>query len=144
MELYQIDSEIKNCNLCNCMVEKLDDVVSVSVVGVLMIALMIVSFIINRKKTIAKIAFGWLIFSFIILVIVGWGTVENGLIIYGIYFSWAYFILIYLLFDKILEKLPKELKTIISITIIFWLLIINGMEIINIVKFGRTYYPFKL
>ena len=31
MELYQIDNEIKNCNLCGCMVEKFNNVATVSI-----------------------------------------------------------------------------------------------------------------
>ena len=31
MELYQIDNEIKNCNLCGCMVEKFNNYATVSI-----------------------------------------------------------------------------------------------------------------
>ena len=34
----------------------------------------------------AKISFGWVLFSAIILLFIGWGTAENGLILYSLYF----------------------------------------------------------
>ena len=120
---------------------QLMSVTSVNILGIVLLVLMIISFILNYKKKIAKISFGWLIFSFIVLVLVGWGTVENGLIIYGIYFSWAYFILIGLLFNQLLSKVPK-LKNIVWCLIFGIMIFINGLELINIIKFGITYYPF--
>lgn len=122
---------------------QLCEVTTINALGVILIGLMIMSFVINYKKKIAKISFGWLIFSFLILVIIGWGTEENGLIIYGIYFSWAYFILIVLLLNQLLLKMPK-LKNIIWCLIFFALITINGKELINIIRFGINYYPFIL
>ena len=117
-----------------------------NILGIILIILMFISFIINRKKTIAKISFGWLIFSFIILCVIGWGTSENGLIIYGVYFSWAYFILIYLLLENILER-NKKIESIAFLLIFILLIYFNFFAdggLIDIIKFGRQYYPFSL
>jgi len=125
---------------------QLQEVTSLNLFGLILIILMIISFILNRKNKIVKYSFGWLVFSFIILVIVGWGTVENGLIIYGFYFSWAYFILVYTLIDKIFCKTPK-IKFIIFIILFLSLIIYNiflSGGILDIIKFGKEYYPFYL
>ena len=125
---------------------QLQEVTSLSILGLILLVLMFVSFIINYKKKIAQISFGWLLFSFLILCIIGWGTAENGLIIYGIYFSWAYFILIYLLIDKLFNKYPK-IKFLIFITLFILMFIFNIFlkgGILDIIKFGHEYYPFVL
>ncbi len=112
----------------------------INIFGLVLIILMVLSFILNRKNKIAQISFGWLLFSFVILCIIGWGTAENGLIIYGIYFSWAYFILISLLLKQVFEKIPKY-KNIVWLLIFLIMIYCNGKELWNIVEFGREYYP---
>lgn len=113
----------------------------INILGFVLIMLMIASFVLNRKNQIAQISFGWLLFSFIILCLIGWGTAENGLIIYGIYFSWAYFILIALLLKQFLEKIPRY-KTIVWCIIFIIMIYLNGKELWNIVEFGKEHYPF--
>ena len=61
-----------------------------SVVGIILLVVLFISFLLNRKDKCSVIAFLWVLFSFIILVLVGWGTAENGLILYSLYFAWAY------------------------------------------------------
>ena len=125
---------------------QLPDINKINILGIILTILMLVSFIINRKKTIAKISFGWLIFSFIILCVIGWGTAENGLIIYGAYFSWAYFILIYLLLENILER-HKKLESIVFLLIFIALAYFNFFAdggLIDIIRFGKQYYSFVL
>lgn len=120
---------------------QLAPVTSVSLVGLLLLVICVVSFILNRKETIVKVAFGWILYSFLILCIIGWGTAENGLILYTIYFSWAYIILIY----KFIEKLCihcQTLKKFIFITLFVAMLTLNISGIMQIVKFGLEYYPY--
>lgn len=116
---------------------------SVNIVGLVLLIGMIISFILNYKNKIVQFSFGWLLFSFVILCIIGWGTAENGLIIYGIYFSWAYFILIYLLLDGILKKVPK-MKPLLMCVLILIMIGLNSVELLKIIDFGRTYYPFQI
>ena len=65
-------------------------------------------FIVNIKDKLNRISFYWVIFSFIILCVVGWGTLENGLILYALYFSWAIVILMYNLIKQIFNLINKE------------------------------------
>ncbi len=117
---------------------RLPQIETISIIGIIILVLVLISFILNRKNKMAIISFCWVIFSFVILCLVGWGTLENGLILYTLYFSWAYIILIYLLIDKLIKN--ARLKYIIIITLSLILLYFNLKEFINIIKFGLTYY----
>lgn len=110
----------------------------VSRLGILIFLLCFVSFIINRKNIFAKISFFWVIFSFLILCVFGWGTQENGLILYSLYFFWAYISLIVLFINKIIKS--RFLKLGIYSIIIIIMLYFNLSEFINIVRFGVSFY----
>jgi len=109
---------------------QLVNVHTISIIGIVVLAIMLLSLIINHKDKMAITSFLWIIFSFIVLVCVGWGTYENGLILYSLYFSWAFYTLFYKLFKhKILLLIP--------IAIFF---VLNSIEIYNILRFAFTYY----
>lgn len=115
---------------------------SLNTVGLIIIILSIVSFIVNRKNKFAKTSICWIAFSFLLLFILGWGTAENGLILYSLYFGWAFIILLHLLIEKIfislkIEKLIMPLEVLVSIC----LLIVNIMGIKEIILFSIKYYP---
>ena len=116
----------------------LDEVTHYDIVGIIVLVLCLISLIINRKNKMAVISFSWIIFSFIILCVVGFGTSENGLNLYSLYFSWAYIILIYMLIYKLIKK--DLIRRIIILLLVVVLLIFNIPEFINIIKFGLTYY----
>lgn len=112
---------------------------SVNIVGVVILTIVIISFIINRNKKIAQLSFGWIIYSFIILCYIGWGTAENGLNLYSLYFSWAFFILLYLFIQKIFTKDPIRKVVLSGLIIILLIININGM--LDIINFGIENYP---
>lgn len=113
---------------------------NLNILGVIILILTIISFIINKKENIAKISFAWELFSIVILVLVGWGSAENGMVLYTLYFSWSYIVLLYLLLDKLLKKHRIIFSTIIIVFIVL-LLVINTPSIIDLIRFGITHYP---
>lgn len=115
---------------------------SFSIIGLIILVLCIVSAVLNRKNKIANISFLWIIFSFILLAVIGWGTSENGLILYSLYFAWAYFILIYLLIDKIIKN--NKIRYLIFIILFIIMFYYSSQEFINILKFGLKYYTEKV
>lgn len=117
---------------------RLYPVVGYSIVGIAILILCLISVILNRKNKIAIISGLWVLFSFVLLCMVGWGTAENGLILYSLYFSWAFIILLYLLIDKIIKN--SKIKILIVIFICLLLCIKNIPEYINIVEFVIEYY----
>lgn len=112
----------------------------INILGVIIIVLCGISYIINRKNKFLKMCLFWIIMSFIILCAVGWGTSENGLIIYTLYFSWGFISLIYLLIVRILDKFNYIKKTVLVI-IMMILLGINTLGIWDLIQFGIRYYP---
>ncbi len=110
-----------------------------SKVGICILIITILGFILNRKNKIAIVSFAWVIFSFIVIGVAGYGTAEMGTNLYGFYFGWAYICLVYMFIDKVLKN--DKYKRIIIIILCLILLCINIPELINIIKFGIKYFP---
>ena len=103
---------------------------TISIFGLVILGIVLLSFILNRKEKIAWISILWVIFSIIILCFVGWGTVENGLILYSLYFAWAFYLLIYMLIKKLIHN--KKVFSIIMIILIGTMFIFTSKELLNI------------
>ncbi|HHV10182.1 MAG TPA: cytochrome ubiquinol oxidase subunit I [Clostridiales bacterium] len=119
---------------------QMDTVTKLNYLGVVMLGLVVLGFALNYKNRFARICFYWIIFSFIILCLVGWGTAENGLILYSLYFYWAFYALVFLFFEKLLSKY-FVLKHVVYAALIILLLAVNLKEIYGIIGFGIEYYP---
>ncbi len=111
---------------------------SICIVGIIILILCMISFILNRKEKLSIISFCWVVFSFFILCLFGWGTKENGLILYSLYFSWAYIVLLYMLLNKLVKN--KKVKIVIVIAICVLLLCFNIPGFVRIMNFSLTYY----
>lgn len=116
----------------------LDPVSGISILGVMILIVCFISFIMNRKNKIAIISFLWIVFSFLLLCVFGWGTKENGLILYSLYFAWAYLVLIYLFIKQFFHKEWVLNSIIIFLSLI--MLVFNLKEFIQIIEFGIHYY----
>lgn len=121
---------------------RLRDITQWDIAGIVFIALAIVSFVINRKDKFTQVSFAWCLFSMIILGIAGWGTNENGLILYSLYFGWAYLALIVKLGMTIVEKLKLEkICLVVWIGMVGYLLYENLPKMILMYQFAVKYYP---
>lgn len=110
----------------------------ISKTGICIVLFVIFSFIINRKEKLAKVCSLWVVFSVFILAIIGWGAYENGMILYSLYFSWAYVCLIYMGINKVIKN-HIAINICISGMIIF-MLVVNIPELVNIIKFALLHY----
>lgn len=117
----------------------LSDVYNFSKLGIFILILCLISVIVNRNNKLALISGFWVFYSFVILCLIGFGTEENGLILYSLYFSWAFIILIYLLFIKVVRK--PLIRFIACIIIFTFLLCINIPGLYDVINFGIMYYP---
>ena len=111
-----------------------------SVLGLTVLALSLISFLVNRKDPACKAAFLWLIFSFAILFLLGWGTQENGLVLYTLYFGWAVWVLLMKLFQRLHERIPHFLS-IAGILILVVFLAVNLPALWQLLSFAFSYYP---
>lgn len=118
---------------------RISEQAAVSILGLLILAAVIIGFILTRRELLSKIAILWVVFSFLILFVVGWGTAENGLILYVLYFAWAYLILLYQFIKNIIPNAAIR-NVILGISGVS-MFIYNIHELITIVQFGITYYP---
>lgn len=115
---------------------KLTELTKVNYIGIIILLICFISFIFNRKDKLSRICWGWILFSFLILVIIGWGTKENGLVLYSLYFSWAFIILIYKFIKMIFERIKKE--HFMNVTVIILsipLLIYNLYDLIKMINY---------
>lgn len=117
----------------------LEDVYNFSKFGILILLFCLISVIINRKNKMALISGFWVLYSFVILCLVGFGTQENGLILYSLYFSWSFIVLLYLLFMKIVRK--PLVRFSVCVVVFALLLYVNVPRLYDIIDFGIMFYP---
>lgn len=121
---------------------QLNPVSSINFMGIAILLLVIVSAILNRDKKSSLLSAGWVAFSVVMLLGLGWGTKENGLILYALYFGWAFLVLLFQLIEKIEDKLNvKFLVPVFSIGCAVVLAVVNIPAIMEMVNFAVTYFP---
>ena len=110
--------------------------------GVAILLLIVISLIWNRDKISSLLAAGWAGFSLVLLLGLGWGTSENGLILYALYFGWAFLVLLFQLFEKIEATLKTRLLIpIVSAIAVIAMLAVNVPGILEMIRFATTYFP---
>ena len=121
---------------------QLNPATGISFAGILILILVVISAIWNRDKKSSLLATGWVGFSVIMLFGLGWGTKENGLILYALYFGWAFLVLLFQLVEKVESKMNiKFLVPVVTMGAVVALLMINIPAIVEMVNFAITYYP---
>ena len=114
----------------------------INFIGVAILLLAVVSAIWNRDKKSSLVAIGWVGFSAVILLLLGWGTTENGLVLYTLYFGWAFLMLLFQLVEKLESKLnTRFILPALSICAAVALAIINISSIKEMVHFAISYFP---
>ena len=120
----------------------MNPVEGIQILGVVILCLVILSAVINRRKRFALIAGVWAAFSFVVLAVVGWGTKENGLILYALYFGWAYLALLLELVIALCEKAKASFAVgILSAAACGVMLYVNIPAIRDLLRFAFEYYP---
>lgn len=115
---------------------------NINIGGVIILVLVLFSAFLNRKKKSSILAVCWIAFSAVILIGLGWGTKENGLILYSLYFGWAFSVLLFQLLEWIEDRLNSNvLIPVFSLILVFVLLATNVPAVIEMINFGITYYP---
>lgn len=110
--------------------------------GLFFLTLAAVSAVWNRDKKSSRMAAFWCIFSMVMLLFLGWGTKENGLILYTLYFGWGYFVLLFQLLEKIQER--YRLRWLIPSACVLCgiaMLAVNLPAMQALVRFAVTHYP---
>jgi hypothetical protein len=113
---------------------------SLNIWGLALLLLAIAGFVLNRHDRFAKICFAWLLFSVVVLCLIGWGTPENGLIIYSLYFGWPYFVLVFMLAEKLLARFNTFRYALYAVAVMT-LAVVNLYGIADLIDFAVEYYP---
>lgn len=111
----------------------------VSLIGIAVLICAAAGFVLNRRELMARIAAGWVALSILVLFLVGWGTAENGLILYALYFAWAYIVLLYGLIRRLIPS--AKVRSIVLAAVSLVLLVHNSYGLLEIYQFGVRYYP---
>lgn len=115
---------------------------TINIAGIAIIAICLLSLIIHRKSFTANIFGMWIAFSVVLLGIVGWGLAENGLILYCLYFQWAYIGLLAMLIKTAYDKIGHPiLWVILGVASILLLLWFNIQAIWDLIAFASKNYP---
>jgi len=90
----------------------------------------------GRRERLVQISAWWCLFSVLLLVVLGWGTAENGLILYGLYFSWAF----YVLFRRAVVW-PVRRKALADGVLVVFFLLLNLPGMRELLHFAVSRYP---
>ena len=111
-----------------------------SVRGLVVIGLAVGGILISRRDRMTRMCALWLGFSFLLLGLVGWGTIDNGLMLYTLYFGWAFTAMIFRLVDRGLSRFRPVKLTVLAVMILL-LVIVNVYALRNVLIFAAQFYP---
>ena len=118
------------------------NVQSVNVAGIIILVAAVSGFAVTRKDKLSKISLGWICLSSVVLMLVGWGTKENGLILYSLYFGWPFLVLIFKLFKVTEDRLKTRFVFVgASVFLGICLLIRNIPSVFQMLQFAIEKYP---
>lgn len=100
--------------------------------GIIIMIVLVIGFITNRKQMIAKVSLYWIFFSFILFTILNWSSNESPL--FNIYFSWATIVLFVYGIDYIIKKLRLNGKVTYGLMYAF-IVLVNLSVLIDIYSF---------
>ena len=114
----------------------------VSVAGIVILALALAGFVLNRRQAFAKLSMLWVGVSGLLLCVLGWGTAENGLTLYTLYFGWAYAALLIYLAEALLRRVKFARFSWAVYTLgAAAMLLYNLPRLRELIVFAKTYYP---
>lgn len=108
--------------------------------GFVVLAAAVAGVLVKPKKRFSGICGGWMAFSLLLLGIVGWGTIDNGLMLYSLYFGWAYVAMCVQFIDHVLERVrPAKLAVLGLIFVVT--AVINFAALKEVLLFATQFFP---
>lgn len=111
-----------------------------SVAGILVILAALGGILVSRKKRLTRICAAWLGFSFVLLGLVGWGTIDNGLMLYSLYFGWAFVAMIFELLRWAFSRLRTG-KAVVLLALILGVGLYNVYGLRDVLVFATQFFP---
>lgn len=106
----------------------------VSWLGLVLLIMGILGMWIYRKNIFIKICAYWMLFATVILLLIGWGTKENSMLLYGLYFGFGFLVPVFMV-------IIKFNKPLITYGILLAMTIVNLMGFGQMMQFALQYYP---
>lgn len=111
--------------------------------GIVLLLLAAVGWVRSRHVPFARTAGLWCLCSFVLFVVVGWGAGENGLVLYSLYFGWAFLYLVLQAAGGVTERLGPGRWVALAIVMLL-LATLNARGLAAVMQFGTEYYPARL
>lgn len=108
--------------------------------GVALFVLVAVSAVLSWRERNLRVCSLWVGFSVLLLFVVGWGAAENGMVLYTLYFFWAYAALLYRLALRIFRK-NNALRYAVVASVLCLLVAVNAAGMLDLIRFAMQYYP---
>lgn len=150
-KFYQYSKFVADCFIGQSAVEKIhnsgfliwgsSEANTINVLGLTTFILVLTGCIWNRESHLCKVAASWIGFSILLLFVLGWGTSSNALFLYALYFSWAFWVPIFLSLQKIYNKGYKKSVIFISTCLFILMVKFNVTEFIQMLSFAIENYP---
>lgn len=111
---------------------------SVSYTGLAVFFLTLVLFVMQRKDSFVQLCGYWILVSAVILLGFGWGSAENGMVLYSMYFAWAFFGI----WMRALLRVTGRKSAIVVLSVLaVCLALVNIPALAEVISFGVRCYP---
>lgn len=110
------------------------------ILGFVLIIMAVLGVMAKPKAVFSRICAVWMAFSFLLLGIIGWGTIDNGLLLYSLYFGWAYVAMCFQFLHRLLKRC-RVLKLAVMIAVIAIVLVLNVKALRDVLVFATHFYP---
>lgn len=95
-----------------------------------------------RRVRFARVCAGWVCFAWLLLGVAGWGTAENGLVLYVLYFAWAFVGLAALLLERLMRAVGAARWLGALYLVLALLTLCNTLPALaDMLAFLHLYYP---
>jgi hypothetical protein len=108
--------------------------------GILMLVLAVLGVAVKPKDRFSRICGVWMGFSLLLLGLIGWGTIDNGLLLYSLYFGWAFVTMSFQLIDQLLDRV-RYFKLTVLVTAVLVIGVINITALKAVLVFATQFYP---
>lgn len=108
--------------------------------GILVMVCAALGVIVSRKERFSRICGAWMAFSLLLLGIVGWGTIDNGLMLYTLYFGWAFVAMCFRFAEHVLRE-HRGIKIAILLGVIAITVVWNITALKQVLVFATQFFP---
>jgi hypothetical protein len=116
-------------------------VTSWSPVGLLVLAAALGGIGLGWRRRFTKLCAFWLGFGLVLLGLVGWGTIDNGLMLYSLYFGWAFVAMIFQLLHLGFQGRLANLGRGLTLLLVLGIGVYNVYALNGVLVFCTQFFP---